>query len=327
MAQKQPPQPPPHGPLSCNGLHNRIPRIHHPTPFPPTHPLLPPHPLHHRPNLHRQNREPPRNREPSRNRNLRRRGRALCRPTFTRRKVRRGRALCRPTFTHRKVRRGRALCRPTFTRRKVRRGRALCRPTFTHRKVRRGRASCRPTFTHRKVRRGRALCRPTFTHRKVLLCKHPQRQRPAPTPHSKHHHPHHALPTGHILPTHKSPNPPFPHPPLRHLGHIQHHLHLHLTKTSNRTCRQPTNRRHIPTRQPDPGSIQQHPKPATHPNSLRSNSLTTTLRERNITMHKTVVINIVGLTPGLLGPSTPHLLTFAEQGKTASITPTLPAVT
>ena len=44
-------------------------------------------------------------------------------------------------------------------------------------------------------------------------------------------------------------------------------------------------------------------------------------------MHKTVVLNAVGLTPGLLGPSTPHLCAFAEHGRRASINTVLPAVT
>ncbi len=44
-------------------------------------------------------------------------------------------------------------------------------------------------------------------------------------------------------------------------------------------------------------------------------------------MHKTVVINAVGLTPGLLGPSTPRLRAFAEGGALATVSPVLPAVT
>jgi predicted AlkP superfamily pyrophosphatase or phosphodiesterase len=44
-------------------------------------------------------------------------------------------------------------------------------------------------------------------------------------------------------------------------------------------------------------------------------------------MHKTVIINVVGLTPSLLGPSTPHLSAFAARGKSASINTVLPAVT
>lgn len=44
-------------------------------------------------------------------------------------------------------------------------------------------------------------------------------------------------------------------------------------------------------------------------------------------MQKTVIINVVGLTPGLLGKATPRLSEFAKQGKLASIKPVLPAVT
>ncbi len=44
-------------------------------------------------------------------------------------------------------------------------------------------------------------------------------------------------------------------------------------------------------------------------------------------MRKTVVINAVGLTPGLLGPSTPRLRAFAERGALATVSPVLPAVT
>lgn len=44
-------------------------------------------------------------------------------------------------------------------------------------------------------------------------------------------------------------------------------------------------------------------------------------------MRKTVVINAVGLTPSLLGPSTPRLLAFSKAGKLASIGPVVPAVT
>ncbi|HYU17681.1 MAG TPA: nucleotide pyrophosphatase/phosphodiesterase family protein [Chloroflexota bacterium] len=44
-------------------------------------------------------------------------------------------------------------------------------------------------------------------------------------------------------------------------------------------------------------------------------------------MRKTVVLDVVGLTPGLLGDATPRLRAFAERGRVASITPVLPAVT
>lgn len=44
-------------------------------------------------------------------------------------------------------------------------------------------------------------------------------------------------------------------------------------------------------------------------------------------MHKTVVINVVGLTPALLGPLMPRLNAFAAQGFSASIRTVLPAVT
>lgn len=44
-------------------------------------------------------------------------------------------------------------------------------------------------------------------------------------------------------------------------------------------------------------------------------------------MNKTVVINVVGLTPLLLGKHTPMLSQWAEQGKVATVEPVLPAVT
>jgi len=44
-------------------------------------------------------------------------------------------------------------------------------------------------------------------------------------------------------------------------------------------------------------------------------------------MHKTVVINVVGLTPALLGPHTPRLTALASQGARANIQAVLPAVT
>ena len=44
-------------------------------------------------------------------------------------------------------------------------------------------------------------------------------------------------------------------------------------------------------------------------------------------MHKTVVIDVVGLTPELIGEHTPHLRAFVEAGKCASVEPMLPAVT
>lgn len=44
-------------------------------------------------------------------------------------------------------------------------------------------------------------------------------------------------------------------------------------------------------------------------------------------MHKTVVINVVGLTKRLIGEHTPHIRSFLEKGKQAVITPVLPAVT
>jgi len=44
-------------------------------------------------------------------------------------------------------------------------------------------------------------------------------------------------------------------------------------------------------------------------------------------MQKTVVLNVVGLTPSLLGEHTPHLSHWAAQGQVATIKPLLPAVT
>ena len=44
-------------------------------------------------------------------------------------------------------------------------------------------------------------------------------------------------------------------------------------------------------------------------------------------MHKTTVINIVGLTPALIGEHTPFLKSWSEEGRTISIEPVLPAVT
>jgi predicted AlkP superfamily pyrophosphatase or phosphodiesterase len=44
-------------------------------------------------------------------------------------------------------------------------------------------------------------------------------------------------------------------------------------------------------------------------------------------MHKTVVLNVVGLTPSLIGPATPHLRAFAGGGALATVGPVLPAVT
>jgi predicted AlkP superfamily pyrophosphatase or phosphodiesterase len=44
-------------------------------------------------------------------------------------------------------------------------------------------------------------------------------------------------------------------------------------------------------------------------------------------MQRTVVINVVGLTPRLIGDATPRIRAFQERGATASIRPTIPAVT
>lgn len=44
-------------------------------------------------------------------------------------------------------------------------------------------------------------------------------------------------------------------------------------------------------------------------------------------MRKTVVLNVVGLTPGLLGSATPRLSRFVSEGTLASMRPVLPAVT
>ncbi len=44
-------------------------------------------------------------------------------------------------------------------------------------------------------------------------------------------------------------------------------------------------------------------------------------------MHKTVVLNVVGLTPALLGEGTPALSAFAARGKQAAIEAVTPAVT
>jgi predicted AlkP superfamily pyrophosphatase or phosphodiesterase len=44
-------------------------------------------------------------------------------------------------------------------------------------------------------------------------------------------------------------------------------------------------------------------------------------------MQRTVVLNVVGLTKGLLGPNTPHISAFAQKGSVATINPVFPAVT
>src|SRR3712207_6818775 len=44
-------------------------------------------------------------------------------------------------------------------------------------------------------------------------------------------------------------------------------------------------------------------------------------------MNKTVVLNVVGLSPSLLGEHTPALSRWAAPGKTVPIAPVLPAVT
>jgi predicted AlkP superfamily pyrophosphatase or phosphodiesterase len=44
-------------------------------------------------------------------------------------------------------------------------------------------------------------------------------------------------------------------------------------------------------------------------------------------MRKTVVLNVVGLSAGLIGPHTPHLAAWAARGRQAAVTPVLPAVT
>jgi predicted AlkP superfamily pyrophosphatase or phosphodiesterase len=44
-------------------------------------------------------------------------------------------------------------------------------------------------------------------------------------------------------------------------------------------------------------------------------------------MKKTVVLNVVGLTRGLIGEHTPFIKSFMERGASATITPQLPAVT
>lgn len=46
-----------------------------------------------------------------------------------------------------------------------------------------------------------------------------------------------------------------------------------------------------------------------------------------IAVHKTVVLNVVGLTPGLLGPAMPALTRWAEGGVTARVRSAFPAVT
>jgi predicted AlkP superfamily pyrophosphatase or phosphodiesterase len=48
---------------------------------------------------------------------------------------------------------------------------------------------------------------------------------------------------------------------------------------------------------------------------------------RGLNVHKTVVINVVGLTPSLIGPATPHLRAFAERGGLATVRSVVPAVT
>lgn len=44
-------------------------------------------------------------------------------------------------------------------------------------------------------------------------------------------------------------------------------------------------------------------------------------------LHRTVVLNVVGLSPDLIGPDTPHLKRFADRGKLVPVEALLPAVT
>jgi len=44
-------------------------------------------------------------------------------------------------------------------------------------------------------------------------------------------------------------------------------------------------------------------------------------------MHKTVVLNVVGLVPSLVGPLTPRIKAFVDRSKTAPVDPVIPAVT
>ena len=44
-------------------------------------------------------------------------------------------------------------------------------------------------------------------------------------------------------------------------------------------------------------------------------------------MHKTVVLNVVGLTPKMLGASMPRVTAWARQKRVAKIAPAFPAVT
>ena len=44
-------------------------------------------------------------------------------------------------------------------------------------------------------------------------------------------------------------------------------------------------------------------------------------------LNRTAVINVVGLTPALLGPATPRIAAFAQRGSTAGIQGMVPAVT
>src|SRR6187402_1304293 len=52
-------------------------------------------------------------------------------------------------------------------------------------------------------------------------------------------------------------------------------------------------------------------------------------RERRMpeAMHKTVVLNIVGLTPSLIGPDTPRIRKFLAEGWSARLEEPFPAVT
>jgi len=44
-------------------------------------------------------------------------------------------------------------------------------------------------------------------------------------------------------------------------------------------------------------------------------------------MRRTAVINVVGLTEGLLGPATPRINAFLKAGAKANVSPVIPAVT
>src|SRR5581483_1800033 len=115
--------------------------------------------------------------------------------------------------------------------------------------------------------------------------------------------------------------------PLRALGRPERAAGLSPPGPRRRRRDRPPDRRDLALRQPGAGRQRGAGRGAGRAGRLRRHPLPAPLHPGHLSVQRAVVINAVGLPPGLLGPHPPRLRAFAERGRLATITPVLPAVT